>query len=252
MDSPLSYIGGKSKLSKQITGMIPAHKTYCEVFSGALWVFFKKVQSPYEIINDRDSDLISFYRVLQNHLEEFLKQFKWLLVSHEWWDDWTRQLNAGGLTDVQRAARYYYIQRLCFGGRVKGRTWGRAMDHAPRINLFRLEEEMSMVHLRLSRVVIENMDWKDFVLKHDRETTFFYLDPPYFKCPFYVHNLYKKEDYQYIADVLLKLKGKFILSINDVPEMVDCFSKFKIKRVSVGYSSGTKRTTGKELIIRNF
>jgi DNA adenine methylase len=252
VNSPLSYIGGKSKLSKNIIGIIPEHRSYCEVFAGALWVFFRKEPSSYEMINDLDGNLVTFYRVLQNHLEEFLKQFKWLLVSHEWWDDWTRQLEAGGLTDIQKAARYYYLQRLCFGGRVKGRTWGYSVDHAPRINLFRLEEELSMVHLRLSKVVIENRNWMDFIKKYDKATTFFYIDPPYFNCPFYAHNLYKIDEYKLIADTLKNLSGKFILSINDVPEMVECFSCFKFKKVSVGYSSGKKRTVGKELIIRNF
>jgi DNA adenine methylase len=83
VNSPLAYIGGKSKLSKTIIEMMPAHKAYCEVFAGAAWVFFRKPPSKYEVINDLDSDLICFYRVLQNHLEEFLRQFKWLLASRE-------------------------------------------------------------------------------------------------------------------------------------------------------------------------
>ncbi|MCK5099014.1 MAG: DNA adenine methylase [Desulfobacteraceae bacterium] len=76
MNSPFAYIGGKSRLSKQIISTIPEHKVYCEVFSGAAWVFFRKEPSMVEVINDLDSDLITFYRVVQNHIEEFLKQFK--------------------------------------------------------------------------------------------------------------------------------------------------------------------------------
>ena len=100
MDSPLAYVGGKSKLSNMIIEMIPKHQAYCEAFAGAGWVFFRKEPSKYEVINDLDSDLISFYRVVQNHLEEFLKQFKWLLSSREWFEDWKRQQEAGGLTDI--------------------------------------------------------------------------------------------------------------------------------------------------------
>ncbi|MCP3943934.1 MAG: DNA adenine methylase, partial [Desulfobacteraceae bacterium] len=151
MKSPLAYIGGKSKLSKQIVSLIPEHKIYCEVFSGGAWVFFRKPPSKVEVINDLDSDLISFYRVVQNHLEEFLKQFKWLLTSREMFKDWKDQLEARGLTDIQKAARYYYVQRLAFGGRVRNRSYGVQIDgRTPRINLLRLEEEMSAIHLRLS------------------------------------------------------------------------------------------------------
>ena len=124
MDSPLAYIGGKSKLSRTIVEMIPEHQAYCEVFAGAAWVFFRKEPSRYEVINDLDSDLVVFYRVLQSHLEEFLRQFKWLLASREWFQDWKRQQEAGGLTDIQRAARYYYLQRQSFAGRVRSRTFG--------------------------------------------------------------------------------------------------------------------------------
>jgi len=110
VNSPLRYVGGKSRISEKIIGMIPEHTTYCEVFAGAGWIFFKKEPSRYEVLNDLDSDLISFYRVLQNHLEEFLKQFKFLLTSREWFEDWKSQLDGRGLTDIQKAARYYYLQ----------------------------------------------------------------------------------------------------------------------------------------------
>ena len=252
MHSPLPYIGGKSKLAETIIKMIPEHKAYCEVFAGAAWVFFRKEPSKYETINDLDSDLITFYRVLQHHLEEFLRQFKWLLSSREWFEDWKRQQNAGGLTDIQRAARYYYLQRHCFAGRVKGRTFGTGPLRRPRINLLRIEEELSEVHLRLARVTVENLPWQEFLRRYDKSQTFFYLDPPYFNAPFYAHNLEFK-DYQNLATTLGRIRSKFILSINDVPEMRDVFGSFKIKPVELKYSVSKERwTEGKELLVSNF
>jgi len=252
MNSPLSYIGGKSKLSETIIKMIPEHRAYCEVFVGGAWVFFRKEPSKYETINDLDSDLVCFYRVLQNHVEEFLKQFKWLLSSREWFLDWKRQQVAGGLTDIQRAARYYYLQRHSFGGRVRARTFGTGPLHRPRINLLRIEEELSEIHLRLSTVTIENLSWQEFIKRYDRPETFFYCDPPYYKAPYYEHNLYIK-DYQEMAAILAGLKGKFILSINDLPEMREIFSGFNIKPVELKYSvSKGPLTEAKELLISNF
>ncbi|SDU26482.1 DNA adenine methylase [Desulfobacula phenolica] len=247
MKSPLAYIGGKSKLAKQIISMIPEHKTYCEVFSGAAWVFFKKPSSKVEVIND----LITFYRVVQNHLEEFLKQFKWLLTSREWFQDWKDQLEVRGLTDIQKAARYYYVQRLAFGGKVKGRTYGVQIDRTvPRINLLRLEEEMSMVHLRLAHVRIENLKWQELIKRYDRPDTFFYCDPPYHGHPDYKHNMIL-DDYIKMADILSRIKGKFILSINDNSDMRSVFKNFKIQPISLLYSVGKKPTKAKELIIKN-
>jgi len=212
MNSPLAYIGGKSKLSETIIKMVPEHKTYCEVFAGAAWVFFRKEPSRYETINDLDSDLIIFYRVLQNHVEEFLRQFKWLLSSREWFEDWKRQQEAGGLTDIQRAARYYYLQR----------------------------------------VVIENLPWQKFTRRYDRIDTLFYIDPPYYKAPYYQHNL-KLEDYREMAEILDGIKAKFILSINDHPEMRDIFKSFRIKPVTLKYTvAKAEQKTGRELIITNY
>jgi len=252
VNSPLAYIGGKSKLAKTIIDMMPEHKAYCEVFAGAAWVFFKKPESKYEVINDLDSDLVAFYRVLQNHLEEFLRQFKWLLSSREWFEDWKRQQTAGGLTDIQRAARYYYLQRLCFGGRVKGRVYGTAPMHAPRINLLRIEEELSAVHLRLVGVTIEHLPWDDFIRRYDKPGTLFYCDPPYYKAPFYEHNL-ELSDYQRMADVLAGIKSRFILSINDHPDIREVFRLFQINPVSLKYTVARgKQTNGRELLVSNF
>jgi len=252
VNSPLAYIGGKSKLAETIVNMMPEHQAYCEVFAGAAWVFFRKEPSKYEVVNDLDSDLVAFYRVLQSHLEEFLKQFKWLLCSREWFEDWKRQQEAGGLTDIQRAARYYYLQRMCFGGRVKGRTFGTAPLSLPRINLLRLEEELSAVHIRLARVTIENLSWQDFISRYDRESTVFYLDPPYYKAPYYKHNL-DLEDYRSLAGVLAGISSSFILSINDHPEIRKIFSAFEIRPVALKYSVAQKRQTeARELIITNY
>lgn len=252
MNSPLAYIGGKSKLSETIIKGMPEHQAYCEVFAGAAWVLFRKEPSKYETINDMDSGLVAFYRVLQYHLEEFVKQFKWLLSSREWFEDYKRQQDAGGLTEIQRAARYYYLQRLCFGGRVRAKTYGGGPFQRPRINLIRFEEELSEVHLRLAKVQIENLPWHDFVTRYDRSQTFFYLDPPYYLAPYYNYNMVLP-DYVFMAEKLAGIQGKFLLSINDTPEMRDVFLAFTIEPVSLKYSMAKQQNTvGKELLIRNY
>ncbi|MCP3942656.1 MAG: DNA adenine methylase [Desulfobacteraceae bacterium] len=253
MKSPLAYIGGKSKLSKQIIPMIPKHKTYCEVFSGGAWIFFGKEPSKVEVINDLDSDLISFYRVVQNHLEEFLKHFKWALSSREWFQDWKEQLNGRGLTDIQKAARYYYVQRLAFGGRVRNRSYGVQIDgRTPKINILRLEEEMSDIHLRLAYVRIENLSWKDLIIRYDRPDTFFYCDPPYYLCPDYKHN-FTLDNFVELAETLKGIQGKFMLSINDHPTIREIFQDFNQKKVSVDYTVGQKGPVkANELIYSNY
>ncbi len=251
--SPLAYIGGKSRLAETIIKEIPEHRSYIEVFAGAAWVFFKKPESKIEIINDLDMDLVSFYRCTKYHLEEVLKEFKWILSSRKLFEDWNTQIkNNAGLTDIQRAARYYYIQRLAYGGRVRNRSFGLSSDRRPRINLLRLEEEMSDVHLRLSTVTIENLPALELIKRYDKPSAFFYCDPPYYKKPFYHYNM-ELQDYISLASHLKTIKGKFILSINDHRTMREVFKNFKITQVKLQYSiSCKKKEVGRELLIKNF
>lgn len=251
---PLSgWIGGKSQLARRIIESIPEHKCYCEVFAGAGWVIFKKPPSEAEIINDLNGDVINLYRVIKNHLEEFIRQFKFQLISREEWN----RLNAvppETLTDIQRAAQFYYLQRLSFGGKVTGRTYGTATTHKPRLNLLRIEEDLSDAHLRLAQVWIENLDFESCIQRHDREHTLFYLDPPYHGVEhYYGKELFNRKDFQRLAAALNTIKGKFLLSINDTPEIRETFAWFKQEKVEVTYScsKGNRPRVG-ELLIRNY
>ena len=157
------------------------------------------------------------------------------------------------LTDIQRAARYYYLQRQSFAGRTgKSRAFGSNPLKRPRINLLRMEEELSEVHLRLVTVTIENRPWRDFIRLADRPQTFFYLDPPYWGRKDYRHNL-DPSDYEDMAQILAGIKGAFILSIDDRPETREIFKAFDIVPVSVTYTAnGAKSKQGKELLIKNY
>lgn len=253
MNSPIPWLGGKSRLADRILPLIPDHDHYAEAFTGAGWIFYRKPVSRSESLNDINGDLIAFYRVLQAHLEEFCKQFKWLLASRELFTDFRRQQDAGGLTDIQRAARFYYLQRLAFGGR-QGGVFGVDKAGPPRINLVRMEEELSQVHLRLTHVVIENLPWDEYVARYDVEGTFFYLDPPYHGWETdYGKGIFSRDDYARLADVLAGIKGKFLLSINDVPAIRDKFGQFGLQEVETTYTierSGSKKA--KELLFMNY
>ena len=254
MKSPIAYVGGKSRLAKEIIARIPTnHQTYVEAFSGAGWVFFSKTPSKIECINDLDSDLVAFYRVVQSHLEEFLKQFKWLLTSREWFGDWKDQIKARGLTDIQRAARYYYIQRQAYAGKVRGRTYGLQVERRPKINLLRIEEEMSEVHLRLSNVWIENLPALELFKRWDKPGSFFFCDPPYYRLPYYKHNM-ERADYIQLSEVLGNLKGRFLMTLNDCHEMRDVFKDFNIDTVHLTYTANNSGPHKKvsELIITNY
>jgi DNA adenine methylase len=253
MKGPIPWIGGKSLLARSIIGLFPEHHTYCEVFAGGAHVLFTKEPSKVEIINDINKDLVGLFRVLQNHLEEFCRMFKWCLVSRDWWKDWGSQLEAGGLTDIQRAARFYYIQRLGFGGKVHGRTYGTGPKEGPRINLIRMEEDLSAIHLRLARVRIENLPFDEFITRNDRPETLFYLDPPYFGVEnYYGKGIFSRDAFARLADQLARIQGRFILSLNDTPEIRETFKAFRIDTITTRYScSKGESKKAREVLISN-
>ncbi|NOR68989.1 MAG: Dam family site-specific DNA-(adenine-N6)-methyltransferase [Methylomarinum sp.] len=252
--SPLSgWMGGKYQLSKQIVSMIPKHHCYCEPFAGAAWVFFRKEQSKVEVLNDINAEIITLYRVVQNHLEEFIRYFKWILISRDEFNRWMKA-NPETLTDIQRSSRFFYLQKNSFAGRIGDKaTFGYAPSSRPRMNLLRIEEDLSAAHLRLSQVYIENLNYLDLIKRYDREKTFFYIDPPYWNCEnYYGDGIFSKADFDALAEILANIKGKFLLSLNDTPEVRKIFSAFIVEPVTLTYTCGTKPTKAKEVLIRNY
>lgn len=248
----LAWMGGKSLLTDQIIPLIPEHYCYVEVFAGAAWMLFRKTPSKVEIINDINSDLVTLYRVVKNHLEEFIRTLKWLLVARDEFDRFMLQ-DVETLTDIQRAVRFFYVMKTGYGARIKSPSWGIAASAPSRFNLLRIEEELSDAHLRLSRVYVENRPYKTVIDRFDRADTFFYVDPPYWGCEdYYGPGIFSKADFQSLAEQLGSIKGRFIMSINDTPEIRRIFSAFKIRQVKTRYTTaatGGKQVT--ELLVSN-
>ena len=207
MSALIPYFGGKTRLAKTIVQKIPPHTCYVEVFAGAAAVFFAKEPSKTEVINDLDRELVTLYRVVQYHPEELHRQFKFQLVARE---EFRRLMaaNPETLTDIQRAARYLYLQRTCYGGRVYQRTFGTITMGKPRLNLFTLEETLETAWRRLAQVLIECMDFRELIARYDRPHTLFYLDPPYWDIVGYEHN-FVEQDFVDLGKTLAGIKGVF-------------------------------------------
>lgn len=126
MSKPIiPWIGGKRRLARHLLPLFPAHDCYVEPFCGAAALLFLKEPAKTEVINDVNSDLVNLYRVVKHHLEEFVRQFKWALTSRELFG-WLKETPPATLTDIQRAARFYYLQRMAFGGKIESQTFGTA------------------------------------------------------------------------------------------------------------------------------
>lgn len=164
-------------------------------------------------------------------------------------------MESNGLTDIQRGARFYYLQRLSFGGKVAGRTYGTSTTRPHGVNLLRLEEELSQAHLRLNQVQIENLDYQAIISRYDRSHSFFYIDPPYWNSEnYYGKGMFSKADFHTLASQLAAIKGKFLLSLNDTPEIRAIFNAFTIEPVNVRYTCGGTNSAppAKEVFIMNY
>ncbi|TDU23074.1 DNA adenine methylase Dam [Chromohalobacter marismortui] len=246
----LPWMGGKRRLAKQIMPLFQPHRTYVEPFCGGAALFFMKEPSPVEVINDAHGELVNLYRIVKHHLEELVRQFRWALVSREEYLT-QRDIDPAHLTDIQRAARFFYLQKLAFGGKVEGQSFGTSAVSPPRLNLLRIEEDLSTAHLRLARTLIEHLDWSECIRRYDREGTLFYLDPPYRGTAGYGQD-FGLEQYDRMAELARKAKGQVVISVNDIPEMRRAFADLKIHTTQINYTVG-KQSTGKrgELIITN-
>lgn len=248
----IPWIGGKRRLAKHILPRFPAHSCYVEPFCGAAALYFLKEPVEAEVLNDINGELVNLYRVVKHHLEEFVRQFRWALTSRQIFE-WTRESPTEPMTDIQRAARFYYLQKLAFGGKVEHQTFGTATTSPPGLNLLRIEEELSAAHLRLCRTFIEHLPWQECVRRYDRPHTLFYLDPPYWETEGYGVE-FGLDQYDRMAALARSIKSKMLISVNDIPEMRRAFAGLEMERLEIRYSvggGGKSKTTG-ELVIRNF
>jgi len=248
----IPWIGGKRRLAKRILPLFPKHTCYCEPFAGGAAMFFLKHPSSVEVLNDCNNDLVALYRVLQHHLDEFIRQFRWSLISRQMYE-WLKMTPEETLTDIQRAARFYYLQKMAFGGKVSGRTFGVAPSGSPRLNLLRIEEDLSQAHLRLARCYIEHLDWQRCIEKYDRPATLFFCDPPYWQTEGYGVD-FGIEQYQSLAQTMKTSQGRFLLTINDHPDMREMFRDFRTETVKINYTVGGSGTGNNrtELIVMNW
>lgn len=250
MNSFISWIGGKKLLRKKILEQFPdpeSYDRYIEVFGGAGWLLFSKDKhAPLEVFNDINGELINLYRIVKYHPEALQKELEWLLMSRElFFDELSR--NTRGMTDIQRAARYFCLIKESFGSDCKSfgvrtRDMQKAVDY------------LKEVSGRLNRVVIENQDFERLIKTYDRPGALFYLDPPYYEAEKYYPDRFNPEDHERLQKCLRELKGKFILSYNDCPQIRESYKGFTIIEVDRldNLVNKIESRRYKELIIRNF
>jgi DNA adenine methylase len=178
--APFAWPGGKTRSVKFILDLLPASDIYAEPFGGSAAVMLAKPPSKLDVYNDRFTGVAAFYKCLADAklFNALLERLEVGLHSREYFE-WCKETWAQCEDDVERAARWYIMQRTSFG--ALGRNWGRNIN--PMVNTgnkyHRKLDLFPTIHQRMKNVQVENCDYKQIFSDYDSYDTVFYVDPPY-------------------------------------------------------------------------
>lgn len=251
MSNPvIRWMGGKSKLAGDILPMFPPHTTYIEPFCGGAALFFRKPQAKCEVLNDINGELINLYRVVQHHFDEFVRQFSYIPASRELFNQW-RDSPVHGMTDIQRAARFFFLKQQNFGGKDYNITYGYSRVRNSNYRHDRVAVKLIKAHKRLCGVYIESLPWQEIFRRYDSDTSLFYCDPPYYGTERYSTD-FPIHEYKELSEVMRTCKGKVLLSINDNPVMREVFDGLYGTELITTYTLHNNNQRKTELLFANY
>lgn len=254
INSFMAWVGGKKALWDEILARFPRnYKRYIEVFGGAGWVLFHKPPgNDFEVFNDFNGNLVNLYRCVREQPEALRNELRYMLNSRLDFEYMKGMLHSQAvLPDVRRAAYYYALIRYSYAAGTS--TFG-SQPHAMWNNFPLIESAAG----RLQKVVIENKDCVKLIRQYDRPESFFYCDPPYYNADQYYEAVSSDGfDHAGLADALLGIKGKFLLSYNDCPEIRALYDRpgivvegiSRLSNIAQRYENGKQYP---ELLISNY
>ena len=250
MDSFIAWIGGKRLLRKEICARFPegGYTKYVEVFGGAGWVLFhKEKHAEEEVYNDINGNLVNLFKCVKHHPAALEEEMALMLNSREVFENYKELYRSRAMTDIQRAAMYFYMIRTSYGAKVKS-FGGKNRDVTK-------AEYLKPIQERLKTVVVENRDFETLIKQYDRPHTLFYCDPPYLGAERFYDAPFDEKHHMKLAYMLHNIKGKCVVSYNDNEFIRELYKDMDITEVSrqnnLSYGeAGNKRYS--ELIIRNY
>jgi DNA adenine methylase len=259
MKPPLTYYGGKQKLSHLILSLIPEHTFYCEPFFGGGAVFFAKNSSELEVINDSNGDLINFYAVVKNNYKRLAREIKATLHSRDHHMAAKMVLGYPHLFDhVKRAWAIWVLANEGYASRLDS-SWGydrKRNTSAKRLH-FKREDFTKEYAKRLEKTEIESNDALKVIQSRDSKLSFFYCDPPYFNSGMGHYREYSKQDFENLLKLLSTIKGKFLLSSypSDLLNKYIRKNKWQTKEIEMPLAVNARYKTGKrktEVLTANY
>jgi len=256
----IPYYGGKYEMSRRFVPLIPPHERYFEVFSGGLSMFFRKEKAKWNVLNDKDNNIVNLYMCIIHELDKLVEYLNWIPRSREVFEEWRTDIKVKkdiNIPDPYQAAKYFYCIRHSFNKLI----------HTP-LSMTKdmnknWEEEFKYSRKKIGGSTIENLDFGDLIDRYKpKNGDFWYLDPPYFiatdKGDYYQHN-FNAEDHLRLKDKIDKIDkegGKFMVSYDYREEVYDLYKEYDVRVIDLKSYSGctdeAKKKERKEYLILNY
>lgn len=233
--SPLVWVGGKSRLVDWILPHLEVPcQSYVEPFGGSAAMLLNRPRVPCEVYNDLDQSLVRFLLCVREHpaeLERLVLGLPYARAHHQAEQEWLRLGCPGRMTDLQFAARWWWLNLTGFGGQLTGGFGTAVDDRVPQVH-----RRIATVHeasARLRDVLIECEDFRVVIERYDTPDTLFYLDPPYVGCEtVYVEGGMREADHRDLARMLGALQGKAAVSYYPCPLVDELYPEPHWRRIT--------------------
>lgn len=252
------YYGGKYQLSKTLIPLISPHSRYIEVFAGGLSMFFRKKRAKWNVLNDKDNDIVNLYICVIEKKDELVDNLFWLPKSRELFLNFRKELENDtiNIPDPYRAAKYFYCVRHSFNKLIhtplsKNKDMNKDWD-----------KELTYSRKKIAGATIENLDFAELIEKYPpSKEDFWYLDPPYFIATDkgnYYRNNFDNEDHKRLKKCINTIDesgAKFMISYDCRPEVKEYYKEYNIITLDMKYSGATKDSRSKprkEYIVLNY
>jgi len=237
------YVAGKTRLAKQIIARIPEHICYVEPFGGFCSVLLNKPKSKVEVYNDINKDVVNLILSLKEFPLILLSELQLMPYSRWLFEQLVPKLNDPfEIPDPRRAAIFYYVNATSFSGLSSDNpsfSFSVINSHAERLR--NSISSLILASNRLLDVQLENKPYQYILDHYDSEQTFFYLDPPYYRTHDALGIHFTDEQHKELHDRVMKLKGRWLITLNDAPRVRKLYSDCNIEEVVVMESAPNSR-----------
>jgi DNA adenine methylase len=238
-------------IKKNICERMPENiESYIEVFGGVSRVLFQGARyAQREVYNDYNSEIENLFRCVKYHNNELQSELSLIINSRRLYHDFKTRHSVWGLTDIQRAARFFALTGVYFGSERHG-------NESIKKDIKVMNGYMEKISKRLAGVIIENKDFESLIKEYDRPDAFIYCEPPYYGNEKSYRSEFSYDDHIRLCKILKCVRGKFILCYNDCGFIRLVYKDFNIEKVNKLHSARTRYRDGKIyselLIIKNY